>query len=100
MNRYSNIRPLTLFTGDKIYPTVIYPEIPLSESDIYVITGDGDRFDLLADQYYGDSTLWWIISCANPTLPQNSLIPPLGSQIRIPINYSSTIQSFNQLNAR
>jgi hypothetical protein len=28
--------------------------------------------------------LWWIISSANPTLPQDSLTPSPGTQIRIP----------------
>ena len=26
----------------------------------------GDRLDLLANQFYGDVTLYWIISTANP----------------------------------
>jgi len=61
-----------------------YPEISLDFLDIYVYTNRGDRYDLLANSYYGDYSLWWIISRANPNFTQDSLMPPIGSQIRIP----------------
>jgi hypothetical protein len=101
MNRYQNIEILkdsAVKPKVRFYKTVYYPEIPLSENDIYVITVDGDRLDLLASQYYGDSTLYWIISRANSNLSQNSLYPLSGIQIRIPSNYGSILSSFNILN--
>jgi nucleoid-associated protein YgaU len=66
------------------YTTTKYPEIPLDFSDIYVYITKGDRYDILANVYYGDSSLWWVISSANPTLSQDSLTPPPGAQVRIP----------------
>ena len=39
----------------------LYPNIPKSDSDIYVVTQTGDRLDQLSNQFYGDSSLWWII---------------------------------------
>lgn len=98
MNRYQKIKTLVGPGGKSYYKNAIYPQIPYSESDIYVITGVGDRFDILANQYYGDSTLWWVISCANESLSQNSLVPPVGVQIRIPINPDNVVNAFNQLN--
>ena len=107
MNRYQDITVLRTDTGKPYYKTTLYPQVPLSVNDIYVITGDGDRFDILAQQYYGDPTLYWVISIANtavagtdlPTdLPQNSLIIPEGTQIRIPANYANIIRSFNVIN--
>ena len=98
MDRYQNI-PETKYNGKRAYRTSRYPEIPLNENDTYVITTVGDRFDLLAQQYYGDSSLWWIISIANDELKQNSLIPPLGSQIRIPYNPIEVINQFNAINS-
>lgn len=98
MNRYQKIKSLINSKGNPYYRTSFYPVIPFSSQDIYVITGEGDRFDILADQYYGDSTLWWVISCANDFLPQNSLIPPVGAQIRIPINPNDVVAAFNRLN--
>ena len=58
--------------GKRNYVNIKYPEIPLSVNDTYVYATQGDRFDILALQYYGDSSLWWVISTANGDLPQNS----------------------------
>jgi hypothetical protein len=99
MNRYQNI-PKTKIKGKEVYVTSRYPEVPLSEDDIYVYTTQGDRFDTLAQQFYKDSSLWWVISVANTdVLPQNTLIIPLGMQIRIPSNYASVISDFNLINS-
>ena len=99
MNRYQNI-PKTKIDGNLVYQTSRYPEVPLSENDIYVYTTQGDRFDVLAQQYYGDSSLWWTISIANnDKLNQSTLIIPEGIQIRIPANYSNIISNFNTINA-
>jgi phage tail protein X len=98
MNRYQNI-PIEKIDKKRVYRTVRYPEIPLSENDIYVYTIQGDRFDILAQQYYNDSSLWWIISIANDNLLQNSLVIPEGLQIRIPTNIADIIQAFNLINS-
>ena len=83
-----------------MYATTRYPEIPRSEEDIYVYTTIGDRFDSLAQQYYGDSSLWYIISSSNPNLKQNSYFPPIGIQIRIPNNIPGIINTNATLNER
>ena len=107
MNRYQNI-PQIRIDKKRVYQTTRYPEIPLTEEDIYVYTTQGDRFDILAQQYYQNSSLWWVISIANTgnagagtlvSLPQNSLIIPEGIQIRIPSNYANIIRNFNAINA-
>ena len=59
MNRYQSI-PTIIIDNKPVYRTVKYPEIPLNEDDIYVTTVQGDRFDILANQYYQDETLWLI----------------------------------------
>lgn len=98
MARYENI-PKTKYNKKRAYQTSRYPEIPFSENDIYVIVTDGDRFDSLAQQYYGDSSLWWVISIANRTLKQNSIFPPPGTQIRIPFEPNEVINTYNQINS-
>ena len=107
MNRYQN-SPIIRINNKVLYATSRYPEIPLSNNDIYVYTVSGDRFDILANKYYKDSSLWWVISIANTgnagagtlvSLPQNSLIIPEGIQIRIPSNYANIIRNFNAINA-
>ena len=98
MNRYQNIPIIKNSTGTRYYRDNKYPRIPLSVNDIYVITNSGDRLDILAQQFYGDSSLWWIISIANSNLSQNSLFIPEGTQLRIPIDPSNIELTFNSLN--
>ena len=97
-NRYQNI-PIEKINGKRAYQTTRYPEIPLSENDIYVYTTQGDRFDILSQQYYGDQSYWWVISIANAQLFQNSLVIPEGIQLRIPSNLAGILSSFNLLNS-
>ena len=97
-NRYQNI-PVEKINGKRVYQTTRYPEIPLTEEDIYVYTTQGDRFDILAQQYYGDQSYWWVISIANAQLLQNSLVIPEGIQLRIPSNLAGILSSFNLLNS-
>ncbi len=87
-------------TSDKpYYKGKIYPDIPFTDTDDYVITTIGDRLDTLAYQYYQDSELWWIISIANNHITNGSLFPKPGIQLRIPTtNISSILTSFNQIN--
>jgi hypothetical protein len=98
MNRYQNIPIIRNSEGTRYYKDNKYPRVPLSVNDIYVITTIGDRFDLLALQYYGDSSLWWAISIANENLPQDSLYIVEGSQIRIPANVTNIISNYTFIN--
>ena len=99
MNRYQNI-PKTKIDKKLVYVTSRYPEVPVTSDDVYVYSVQGDRFDVLALQYYKNSSLWWIISIANTSqLPQNSLVIPEGLQIRIPAFYAGIVSAFNTINS-
>jgi hypothetical protein len=98
MNRYSNI-PITKIQGKQAYKTVRYPEIPLTTEDIYVYTEQGDRFDVLAQNFYQDSSLWWVIASANPQVTFGSLIVPYGIQLRIPAYPATVIGVYNSINS-
>jgi hypothetical protein len=105
MKRYANIKiikntnPNVANLGAEYYQTNTYPEIPLNENDIYVITDVGDRLDLLAYQFYKDVTLYWIIAAANyDVLELDSLYISEGTQLRIPIDINNIINSYNQVN--
>lgn len=95
---YTNQDILSTSQGVKYYKAKKYPPIPPSESDIYVVTVRGDRLDLLANQYYKDPTLWWIISIANSNITFGSMFPEPGIQLRIPTNLAGVIELFNQEN--
>lgn len=102
MNRYQRtpvIKNKNINNGKRYYAGTKYPEIPLEENDVYVITTEGDSLDVLAQQIYGDKNLWWVLSIANVDLSQNSLYIPVGSQLRIPSNIQKIISSYNRLNS-
>jgi hypothetical protein len=98
MNRYDN--PTIEYTsqGKRFYKQKFYPNIPLSETDDYIITTIGDRLDTLAYSYYRDSTLWWVISMANNNITKGSLFPIPGTQLRVPTNINSVLSLYNQYN--
>ena len=99
MNRLKSIIKKTGSRG-KFYKYIKYPEVPLSFDDIYIITKIEDRLDLLAEQFYKDISLWWIISIANPGLvKRDSFFVPGGIQLRIPADTQSIIDNFNRLNS-
>jgi hypothetical protein len=105
MERYDNV-PIIQTVPTVQYPKVVkyresvrYPDIPLSEDDVFIYTMRGDRLDNLAYQFYNDSTLWWVLSIANPDLPNDSLYPTLGYQLRIPSNINQILSDYDQLNS-
>ena len=66
------------------YKTTKYPKFPRQSTDLYIITRELDRLDLLSNEFYEDPRYWWIIADANPELEKGTLLIPPGIQIRIP----------------
>lgn len=95
--RFRKIPSFTTPRGTVYKRNVIYPEIPLNENDIYVISQFGDRYDTLALEFYKDPELWWIISSAN-IFQKGSLIITPGVQLRIPADKALAIQAFEEIN--
>jgi nucleoid-associated protein YgaU len=98
MTRYENSSILITSDYRPYYKGKFYPNIPLSESDVYVITTVGDRLDSLAFSYYNDATLWWVIAMANNNITKGALYPEPGTQLRIPTNINSVFNLFEQFN--
>ena len=76
--------------------TTRYPKIAVGANDVYIFAMETDYLDSLADKFYRDSTLWWIIAQANSI--KNTLKAPTGKQIRIPQNINVIIADFNKAN--
>ena len=97
-SRYQTIGRVKLGeTGSQYYTNNIYPDIPATNDDYYVITTLGDRLDLLAYDFYQDGSLWWVIASAN-SLPGDSIYPPVGIQLRIPVNIQSVLVNYKSVN--
>lgn len=98
MNRYDNTTILKTQQDRPYIKGKYYPNIPLSESDVYVITTVGDRLDSLANSYYNDNTLWWVITMANNNVTKGALYPEPGTQLRIPTDINKVLDLYNQFN--
>jgi nucleoid-associated protein YgaU len=98
MNRYDNPVVKVTSQGRQYWKQKFYPSIPVSETDEYVITNNGDRLDSLAYSYYRDSTLWWVIAIANNNVTKGSLFPEPGTQLRIPTNLNNVLSLYKQAN--
>ena len=94
-SRYKNTEIRNTQDGRRVYRSKIYPDIPLSDTDIYVVTETDDRFDTLAYQYYNNASLWWIIASANNIHDAPFGITD-GTILRIPTNYIEINNNFNQ----
>lgn len=97
-DRYKNTERLFNSEGRRYFKNAVYPDVPYGEEDIYVITTAGDRYDILAQQFYGDSSLWWVIAIANNSKKDGLIVEP-GIQLRIPADAQSIVQSYETLNA-
>jgi hypothetical protein len=93
MGRYDNLETRITKDGKTVYRSKIYPNIPFRDDDEYVATESGDRLDTLAHQFYGDSTLWWIIASAN-NIHNAVFALEDGTILRIPQNYIEIINNF------
>lgn len=83
----------------RYYGSSIYPLISPKQSDIYIITTEGDRLDIFANRYYGDSSLWRIIAASNDIRQDSVFIIP-GTQLRIPTDISAFLNELSNVNER
>lgn len=94
-SRYTNNETQKLKDGREVFRTRIYPNIPKSDKDIYIVTQTGDRLDTIANQFYGDSSLWWIIATAN-NIHDATFALPDGTTLRVPEDYGKIINDFEK----
>jgi|TARA_A100000172_G_scaffold25185_1_gene14701 chitinase len=97
MNRYETIEKFKTERGKTYITNPIYPAIPESEDDIYIIAGIADRYDVLALEFYNDSSLWWIIASSN-NHQRASLNATPGKQLRIPADKALALRLFEEVN--
>ena len=56
----------------------------IHDSDVYHKVKHGERLDYLAEIYYNDASLWWVIAKANSLLFCYDLVTD--QQLRIPLD--------------
>jgi nucleoid-associated protein YgaU len=78
--------------------TTILPNV-VGMSDTYIQTITIERLDTLADRFYGDATLWWVIGAANG-IGKGTMRVPRGIKLRIPnITSDEVITYVTRINA-
>jgi len=84
-SRYKDTSIKTNKKGKRVFRPTMYPKIPIQDSDVFIYPKFGDRLDTLAQKYYEDTSLWWIIAKAN-NLDTAEIGLEVDKQIRIPLN--------------
>ena len=97
MKRYQYTKKEKNKFGEQVYRTTLYPHIKKNEDDLYIRTIDGDRLDSLANKYYKNPDLWWVIAQANH-IGKGTLVIEPGIQIRIPTDLSGILNDLEDLN--
>ena len=87
MSRYNTVKKVI---DEKIQRIGTYdlPEFTEKNSDILLIATQGDRCDLISQEYYGTSEFWWFIASVN-NLKSNNI--EAGTQLRVPISLEQAI---------
>ena len=87
MSRYDNISKVK--TNKKVSIGTSYlPKFEEKNSDILLIATEGDRCDLIAQEYYGTPELWWFVASVN-NLKSNNI--EAGTQLRVPVSTEQAI---------
>ena len=81
----------------RYYKPRIGPNIPIKDTDIFAYPIYGDRYDTMAQRYYDDSNLWWIIVKAND-ISDGKIAPDPLKKLRIPTEIDDILQSISQAN--
>ena len=81
----------------RYYKPRIIPNVPIKDTDIFIYPLYGDRFDTLAQRYYEDSSLWWIIAKANE-LSRGDIAPRTDVKLRVPTVIDDILEAVHNSN--
>tara|TARA_Y100000296_G_scaffold58810_1_gene67799 strand:- start:862 stop:1131 length:270 start_codon:yes stop_codon:yes gene_type:complete len=87
MSRYDRIDRIKE-NGVSRIGTADLPEFKEDNSDILLIAVDGDRCDLISQEYYGTTEFWWFVASVN-NLSTNNI--EAGTQLRVPVSTEQAI---------
>jgi len=87
MARYDNIDKIKDENITRI-GTSYLPKFKEQNSDILLISTEGDRCDLIAQEYYGTTELWWYVASVN-NLSSNNI--EAGTQLRVPVSTEQAV---------
>jgi hypothetical protein len=83
MSRYNSTAITNDANGKRRRSSTILPVLPKTTGDTYIVTTSIERLDKLAQEFYDDVSMWWIIAAANG-VGKGTLIVPENTRLRIP----------------
>ena len=87
MSRYDRVRKVSQNRVSRI-GTADIPKVEDQNSDILLIATQGDRCDMISQEYYGTPDFWWFIASINK-LKSNNI--EAGTQLRVPVSLEEAI---------
>ena len=87
MGRYDRVQTISKDKVSRI-GTADLPKFKEVNSDILLIAVDGDRCDLISQEYYGTVEFWWFIASVN-NLSTNNI--EAGTQLRVPLSLEQAV---------
>ncbi len=85
--------------GNRVLRTTEYPIVERNETDIVYYTRDDDSYMSLANTFYEDQSLWWIIARANSPF-KGKFKFEAGTKLIIPMDLSEFFAEHERLNSR
>lgn len=83
--------------GKQQYTSFVFPSFNESADDIVINVSEYDRLDVLAEQFFNDPTLWWVISVYN-NISEPSLYVNNRTYLRIPNDIQKVFSKIKELN--
>ena len=87
MSRYDRVRKVSENKISRI-GTADFPKVEDKNSDILLIATDGDKCDVISQEYYGTPDFWWFIASVNK-LKSNNI--EAGTQLRVPVSTEKAV---------
>ena len=95
-SRYKHTKIKIGSNGKRVFKPTMYPKIPIRDTDIFIYPKFGDRLDNLAQKYYNDVSLWWILAKAN-NLDAAHIGLEMDKQIRIPMQVDLILDALREM---
>lgn len=97
MSRTQFLKTKKRIDSKQQYRTLTLPSFGERSDDLVIQINDYTRLDVIANDFFGDSTLWWVVASYN-NLPGDSLYTTGLKYLRIPSDINIVFNKIKELN--
>jgi len=83
--------------GKQQYASFVFPSFEENPDDIVIEVDEYSRLDILAEQFFNDATLWWVLAVYN-NIGEPSLYVNDRTILRIPNDIQTVFTKIKELN--